>query len=84
MNAAQSDQSPGSADELDRLNEKLRVLTAENARLRAAAAAALRREETAEGDVALLEEKLLYLRRRSLHWYLSVIGRLLRIGAKRS
>ncbi len=69
-----------SGDECARLNEKLRTLTAENGRLRAQAAEALRREEIAEGRVAQLERQLLYLRRRSLHWYLGLPARLLRRG----
>ncbi len=72
-------------DEVGRLNEKLRVLAMENRRLRASAAAALNREEQAEGHVAALEAQLLYLRRRSLHWYLSGVRRVLqRIGLMRT
>jgi len=76
--------SAAGGGELDRLNEKLHVLTAENRRLRASAAAALNREEQAEGHITALEEQLLYLRRRSLHWYLNEVGRVLqRIGLMR-
>lgn len=64
-----------SSDEVDRLREQLRVLEAENFRLRARAAAALAREDSAEWALRDLESELLLLRRRSLHWYLGAISR---------
>ncbi len=63
------------ADAMPRFEEQLRLLKAENARLRASAAAALRREEMAEAIVAQLEEEALFLRRRSLYWHLSEMRR---------
>jgi hypothetical protein len=65
-------------DDLGCLREEIRVLVAENRRVRASAADALRREEKAEYKIAELEQQLLYLRRRSLHWYLSLLSRLVR------
>jgi hypothetical protein len=68
--------SVSSGAEVEQLREELRVLTVENHRLRASAAAAMAREERAEERVAVLEKQLLFLRRRSLHWYLSLPARL--------
>lgn len=73
-------------DEVQRLKEQLRLLSAENVRLKARAAAALLREDRAEGFACQLEEELLLLRRRSLHWYLTAFRRqfdkLLRLGRR--
>ncbi|WP_442756797.1 hypothetical protein ACNHKD_09475 [Methylocystis sp. JAN1] len=51
------------------------MLEAENFRLRARAASALSREATAEALLMDREEKLLFLQRRSFHWYLMSIRR---------
>ncbi len=80
----QMTQTQSASDEIDYLKEQLRVLAAENGRLRARAAAALAREDRAEEVLREREEELLLLRRRSFHWYLSALTRPFRrlLGAK--